>query len=58
MKRKNNKIFKTSFYYDIDPSKKHNHIFFNLNNGLTLIYNDVRRFGFFKIYHTTKINEN
>ena len=31
--------------------KKHNHIYFKLNNGLTLIYNDVRRFGFFKLYN-------
>ena len=57
MKRKTNKSFKTSFYYDSDTLKKHNHIYFNLNNGLILIYNDVRRFGFFKIYDTTKINE-
>jgi len=57
MKRKTNKSFKTSFYYDSDTLKKHNHIYFYLNNGLILIYNDVRRFGFFKIYDTTKINE-
>ena len=57
MKKKSSKIFKTSFYYDVNALKKHNHIFFNLNNGLILIYNDVRRFGFFKIYNTTKINE-
>tara|TARA_B100000686_G_scaffold347832_1_gene437418 strand:+ start:744 stop:1607 length:864 start_codon:yes stop_codon:yes gene_type:complete len=45
------KIFKTSFYYDLNILKKHNHIHFKLNNGLVLIYNDVRRFGFFKLYN-------
>ncbi len=52
-----NKTFKTSFYYDLNVIKKHNHVFFKLNNGHTLIYNDVRRFGFFKIYNKTKINK-
>ena len=28
-----------------------------LSNGLVLIYNDVRRFGFFKFYNTTKLNK-
>jgi len=46
-----NKIFKTSFYYDLNILKKHNHVYFKFNNGLVLIYNDVRRFGFFKIYN-------
>jgi len=57
MERRSDKIFKTSFYYNSATIKKHNHIYFNLSNGLTLIYNDIRRFGFFKIYATTKINE-
>jgi len=51
------KIFKTSFYYDLNIINKHNHIYFKLNNGLVAIYNDVRRFGFFKIYNTTQQNE-
>ena len=42
-------IIKTSFYYDLNILPKHNHIHFTLNNGLILIYNDVRRFGFFKL---------
>ena len=42
-------IYKTSFYYDTNILEKHNHIYFKMNNGLTLIYNDVRRFGFFKL---------
>jgi formamidopyrimidine-DNA glycosylase len=50
------KIYKTSFYYDLNLIEKHNHIYFILNNGLTMIYNDIRRFGFFKLYDTKKIN--
>ena len=44
IKKKDQKIIKTSFYYNLNINKKHNHIFFKLNNNLTLIYNDVRRF--------------
>ena len=51
------KIFKTSFYYDLNILKKHNHIYFKLNNDFTLIYNDVRRFGFFKLYNNIKLNQ-
>ena len=50
-------VFKTSFYYDSNVQKKHNHIYIKLNNGLVLIYNDVRRFGFFKLYNTTHLNK-
>ena len=50
-------VFKTSFYYDFNILPKHNHVNFKLNNGLILIYNDVRRFGFFKLYYNTKLNE-
>tara|TARA_B100000446_G_scaffold168457_1_gene172875 strand:- start:85 stop:948 length:864 start_codon:yes stop_codon:yes gene_type:complete len=50
-------VFKTSFYYDFNLLPKHNHVYFKLNNGLILIYNDVRRFGFFKLYYNTKLNE-
>jgi len=51
------KIYKTSFYYDLNILKKHNHIYFKLNNDFTLIYNDVRRFGFFMLYNNLKLNE-
>ena len=54
---KDNKMFKTSFYYDLNILKKHNHLFFILNNGFTLVYNDVRRFGFFKIFETIKLTK-
>jgi len=56
IRRRDNEIFKTSFYYDLNVLNKHNHIYFKLNNDLVLVYNDVRRFGFFKIYDTTEIN--
>ena len=56
VRERDNEIFKTSFYYDLNVIDKHNHIYFKLNNDLVLIYNDVRRFGFFKIYNTTEIN--
>ena len=48
MRSYDNTIFKTSFYYDSNILQNHNHIYFVLNNGLVLVYNDVRRFGFFK----------
>ena len=54
---KDNKMFRTSFYYDLNILKKHNHVYFILNNGLVLIYNDVRRFGFLKIFENIKINK-
>ena len=50
MRDNDKKLFKTSFYYDLNILKKHNHIYFKLSNGFILIYNDVRRFGFFKLY--------
>ena len=57
MKNRNNKLLKTSFYYDLNIIQKHNHIYFLLNNGITLIYNDVRRFGFFKLYNISQFNK-
>ena len=56
-RKRDNIVFKTSFYYNLDILPKHNHIYFKLNNDLLLIYNDVRRFGFFKLYNKKKINE-
>ena len=57
IRSKDKKMFKTSFYYDLDILAKHNHIHFILNNGLELIYNDVRRFGFFKLFENIKLKE-
>ena len=55
--KKKNKMYKTSFYYNLNNLDKHNHIYFTLNNSLTIIYNDVRRFGFFKIYYKKNFSE-
>jgi len=57
MRNHDKAIFKTSFYYDLNIPQNHNHIYFMLNNGLVLIYNDVRRFGFFKLYNTTQLSK-
>ena len=57
VRSKDNKIFRTSFYYNLNILAEHNHIHFILNNGLILIYNDVRRFGFLKLYYNIKLNE-
>ena len=55
--KKNNEMQKTSFYYNLDILHKHNHVYFTLDNGVVLIYNDVRRFGFFKIYKTINLQK-
>ena len=53
------KKFKTSFYYYFsNKDNKHNHIIFRLNKKITLIYNDVRKFGFIKIIPTSNLSSN
>ena len=51
-----NKKQKTSFYYSVNhgPSK-HDHLTFYLNKGFKLIYNDVRKFGFLKLFKSKNI---
>ena len=53
---KDNK-FKTSFYYYLNYKKdrKHDRVIFILNKRRKLIYNDVRKFGFIKIYSSNLI---
>ena len=55
---KDNK-FKTSFYYFLNYKKdqKHDRVRFVLNNKQKLIYNDVRKFGFIKIYSSDSITK-
>tara|TARA_Y100001935_G_C17198016_1_gene453568 strand:- start:107 stop:976 length:870 start_codon:yes stop_codon:yes gene_type:complete len=55
----NDNKFKTSFYYHLDYKKdrKHNRVIFFLNKKQKLIYNDVRKFGFIKIYNRNSINK-
>ena len=46
-----NKKYKTSFYYTLKKNdKKHDHLTFFLNKKTNLIYNDVRKFGFIKVF--------
>jgi formamidopyrimidine-DNA glycosylase len=53
---KNNKKHKTSFYYSIKKDEsKHDHLTFYLSKGLKLIYNDVRKFGFVKLFKDKNI---
>ena len=47
----NNRKYKTSFYYSLKKNdKKHDHLIIFFNKNIKLIYNDVRKFGFVKIY--------
>ena len=48
-KEKFKKILKTSFYFESEMNKKHNHFIIQFNNKVNLIYNDVRKFGFIKL---------
>ncbi len=56
--KKDLKLKKLSFYYKISNKlSKHDHIIFEFNKKVRLIYNDVRKFGFFLIVNTQDINE-
>ena len=52
----NKEKYKTSFYYLLDYQKdrKHNRIVFFLDKNRKLIYNDVRKFGFIKLYKSNE----
>ena len=52
----NNKKYKTSFYYSLKKNDtKHDHVTFFFDKKIKLIYNDVRKFGFIKIYPSKDI---
>ena len=52
----NNKMHKTSFYYSLKKNNtKHDHLTFFFNKKIKLIYNDVRKFGFIKIYRSEDV---
>ena len=52
------KRYKTSFYYSLKKNdSKHNHLILFLNKGIKLIYNDVRKFGFIKLFQSQNIYE-
>ena len=52
------KVFKTSFYYENKIDKKHNHLIFKFNRNISLIYNDVRKFGFIKLISLRNFKKN
>ena len=53
-----NKKYKTSFYYSLKKNdSKHDHLTFFLNKGFKLIYNDLRKFGFIKLFKSQNIYE-
>ena len=56
---KKNTKYKTSFYYNIneEKDKKHDRIVFNLSKNQKLVYNDVRKFGFFKLLFNEHPNQ-
>ena len=58
IKEKNKTNTNISFYFSSDLHEKHNHIEIKLNNKLKLVYNDPRRFGYFKLLTKNFINEN
>ena len=51
--------YKTSFYYNLneDKDKKHDRLIFNLSNNQKLIYNDVRKFGFIKLFENDNLGD-
>ena len=53
---KKNKKYKTSFYYSLKKNdSKHDHLTFFLSKGFKLIYNDIRKFGFIKLFESQNI---
>ena len=56
--KNNNFLQKTSFYISLKKNdNKHDHISFVLNNNVKLIYNDIRRFGFFIVKKTIDLKK-
>jgi len=52
----NNTKIKTSFYYSVENDEsKHDHLTLYLNKGLKLIYNDVRKFGFLRLFKNSNV---
>ena len=51
--KKKNKFTNLSFYQSNSLPKKHNHIEFYISN-FKLVYNDPRRFGFFRLINSKK----
>ena len=53
-----NRKYKTSSFYSLKKNEnKHDHMTFFLNKGFKLLYNDVRKFGFIKLFQSKTIHE-
>ena len=54
------KVKKTSFHYNLNNKKdrKYDRVIFNFKNGIKLIYNDVRKFGFIKFELINNLKNN
>ena len=46
-----------SFYYNLDRNYSHDHLVITFNNKSKLFYNDVRRFGFIKVYEKSALKK-
>ena len=57
VRKDNKKNTNASFYSSSNLPQKHNHIEITFKNNIKLIYNDPRRFGYFKILSNKFINE-
>ena len=57
LRNKDKKKYITSFYYKLEDSSKHDHICFKLSNNFSLSYNDIRKFGFIKLYKKCEIKK-
>ena len=54
--KNNNQKKKTSFYYKIENiSRKHDRVIFFFNKKIQLVFNDIRKFGFIKIFKSNEI---
>ena len=55
--QKKNISLNLSFYHNNQKERKHDHVIFIFNNNLRLIFNDVRKFGFIKIFQKSNVYE-
>ncbi len=52
----NKKKYKTSFYYKLSDTKPiHDHLILKFSRNILFTYNDVRKFGFIKIFKTNNL---
>ncbi len=44
-----------AYYYDVDRLDAHDHVVFEMSNGLVVVFNDPRRFGFILLLRSVEI---